>query len=59
MISRGEAEVLFEAQTRSSYFVTAYFPRGPKIPQKTRAFLEFLRLQITPGAAEPARAVQE
>lgn len=60
MMSRGEAEALFEAETRSTYFVTAYFPRAPKIPQKTRAFLDFLRLQLTPEAgAEPARAAQE
>jgi DNA-binding transcriptional LysR family regulator len=60
MIAKGEVVALFERETRSTYFVTAYFPRAPKIPPKTRAFLDFLRLQLTPaGDAQPAASTQE
>jgi DNA-binding transcriptional LysR family regulator len=60
MVANGQAVALFEAEIRSTYFVTAYFPRTSKIPQKTRAFLDSLRHQLTPaGDAEPARATQE
>ena len=60
MIANGEVVALFEGETRSTYFVTAYFPRAPKIAPKTRALLDFLRLQLTPpGDAEPAPAKEE
>jgi DNA-binding transcriptional LysR family regulator len=48
LVANGEVEALFADETRSTYFVTAYFPRSPRIPQKTRAFLDFLRLQLAP-----------
>lgn len=57
MIANGDVEALFEAETRSTYFVTAYFPRAARIPHKTRAFLDFLRHQLAP--AEPVGAAQE
>ncbi|HTI85600.1 MAG TPA: LysR family transcriptional regulator [Alphaproteobacteria bacterium] len=55
MITKGEVVALFEAETRSTYFVTAYFPRATKIPPKTRAFLDFLRLQLTPAGDADSR----
>jgi DNA-binding transcriptional LysR family regulator len=42
-LKRGELEAIFPDQTRSTYFVTAYFPRSTQVPGKTRAFLDFLR----------------
>lgn len=48
-LERGELEAIFPDQTRSTYFVTAYFPRSAQVPQKTRAFLDFLRRLLTPA----------
>jgi DNA-binding transcriptional LysR family regulator len=60
MMANGEVVALFEGETRSTYFVTAYFPRSSRIPQKTRAFLDFLRLQLTPpGDTESANAANQ
>ena len=49
-LERGELEAIFPEQTRSTYFVTAYFPRSTRIPQKTTAFLNFLRKLLDPTA---------
>jgi DNA-binding transcriptional LysR family regulator len=56
-LERGELEAIFRDQTRSTYFVTAYYPRSSQVPQKTRAFLDFLRTSLTPTpGVEPALA---
>jgi len=56
----GELEAIFADQTRSTYFVTAYFPRSAQVPGKTRAFLDFLRGLLTPAAdAAPLKSSPE
>ena len=56
-VNRGELEVIFPDQTRSTYFVTAYRPRSAQVPQKTRAFLDFLKdmLKRTASPSGPAQ----
>jgi DNA-binding transcriptional LysR family regulator len=45
-IDAGRIEAIFEDQTRSSYFLTAYYPRSERVPAKTQAFLNFLRQRL-------------
>jgi DNA-binding transcriptional LysR family regulator len=52
-IATGELEAVFRDQTRSTYFLTAYYPRSQQVPLKTSAFLDFLRTTLRPSDAEP------
>jgi DNA-binding transcriptional LysR family regulator len=49
-LDRGELEAIFQDQTRSTYFVTAYYPRSARVPRKIRAFLDFLAGLLKPAA---------
>jgi DNA-binding transcriptional LysR family regulator len=42
-IARGELVAIFTERTRSTYFLTAYYPRTSRIPMKTKTFLGFLQ----------------
>lgn len=58
-IERGELEAIFPDRTRSTYFVTAYFPKSAQTPLKTKAFLDFLRGLLNPESnqtKQPAAA---
>jgi DNA-binding transcriptional LysR family regulator len=56
-IAHGEFEAIFTDRTRSTYFLTAYFPRSSRIPMKTKTFLGFLRGLLSPEAATAKPAV--
>lgn len=49
-LDRGELEAIFPERTRSTYFVTAHFPKSARTPLKTKTFLDFLRGLLNPKA---------